>query len=117
MKHVRAKVVGVFFLVLVIGAVAAGSATAAEPRVKSDCPLGKACLWEGPTYGGNRAFFSEEKGCHSLANITPHSWYNHMSGGFMAFKPSNGTEFLVFTGESFNNQPGFSGTMCINFAG
>lgn len=85
-----------------------------EPLVRSDCPTFKACLWEGPTYGGNRAFFEEEQSCHSLANITPHSWYNHMVGWYMDFKESGGNEFIIFEGEFNNNQPAFHGTLCIH---
>lgn len=49
-----------------------------SPQVKEDCPPGDVCVWEGPTFGGNRAFFAgSETGTHTLENITPHSAYNH----------------------------------------
>jgi hypothetical protein len=122
MKDLRVKALGLFILVLLVGAVVAGPAAAApsslftvEPLNKSDCPSGKACFWEGSTYGGNRAFFEEVVGCHSLANIDAHSYYNHFSRSnwFVAFKETpEYYEWILWAGESGSSH--VTGAICIN---
>lgn len=78
---------------------------------KSDCPAGDVCVWEGPTFGGGRAFFAgSETGCHALANINPKSAFNHTG---------NHTAILVnlagmAPGESISDiTPAFQGELCI----
>lgn len=130
MKDLRVKALGSFILVLLVGAVVAGSAAAAspasgatasssvltvEPFNKSDCPSGKACFWEGSTYGGNRAFFDEVVGCHSLANIDVHSYYNHFSRSnwYVAVKETpEYYEWILWAGESGSSH--ITGAICIN---
>jgi peptidase inhibitor family I36 len=46
--------------------------------VTNDCPAGKICLWSGPTFGGDKSFWSEsDTGCHALENIDPTSMRNN----------------------------------------
>lgn len=51
-----------------------------------DCPSQKICLWAGPTYGGQRAFFdASDTGWKSLANIDPRSVRNNTSNRHVYF--------------------------------
>lgn len=79
---------------------------------KSDCPAGFICVWEGPTFGGNRAFFSgSETGCHSLANIDPKSAYNH-TGNHTAILV--GLTSIGPGGTVSDITPAFTGELCIS---
>lgn len=91
---------------------AAAQASAVGPRNKSDCPNNTACLWEGPTFGGNRAFFAaSDGGCHSLANINPRSAYNNTNNRILNFPTG---VFVLFPLQSFSNlSSGYAGVMCI----
>lgn len=72
----RAKLLAVMATVMALVGVGVLPSTAAAE--KSDCPAGYLCVWEGPTFGGNRAFFAgSETGTHTLAGIDPRSAYNH----------------------------------------
>jgi hypothetical protein len=79
---------------------------------KSDCPAGDVCVWEGPTFGGNRAFFAgSETGCHSLANIDPKSAYNHTGNHAAILVNLAG----LAPGEAISDiTPAFTGELCIN---
>jgi hypothetical protein len=78
---------------------------------KSDCPAGYVCVWEGPTFGGNRAFFAgSETGCHGLANINPRSAFNHTGNHGAIFPGLVG----LGPGESFSNLGSpYTGELCI----
>jgi hypothetical protein len=75
---------------------------------REDCPLGKVCFWEGPTYGGNRAFF-ESTGCYSLGNINPRSAWNHTNSriALLEGRPT------LWPGDFFHDQPAYGGSVCI----
>lgn len=87
MFHLGRKVAAFVAPLMVIVALAAPSiASAVEPRVKSDCPSGKICLWAGPTFGGQQSFWSaSETGCHALENIDPQSVFNNTSNRTAVF--------------------------------
>jgi hypothetical protein len=79
---------------------------------KEDCPAGKVCLWAGPTFGGERAFFNgEELGCHSLASINPRSAWNHTGNKKVTFPGL----LVMFPGAEFSNlEPAWPGEICIS---
>lgn len=133
MTCIRAKVLGSLALVILVAGVMAGPATAGgpaiddakeaapatspfnvQPLVKSDCPAGKVCFWSGNTYGGQQAFFPEVKGCYGLANIDPHSVYNHMYGSYVRIlETPQYYEWILWQGESASNT-NITGGMCIS---
>jgi hypothetical protein len=54
---------------------------------REDCPAGSVCLWSGPTYGGQQAFFNgEDTGWHTLSNIDPESGWNHTGNHNVIFQ-------------------------------
>lgn len=81
---------------------------------KSECPSGYVCLWSGPTFGGERAFFpGGETGVHTLANIDPRSGWNHTGNKIVAL---TGGEFysVLFEGDSFSGlSSGYTGHISI----
>jgi len=95
-------------LVMLAGALLVFAPTASANR--EDCPAGKICLWAGPTYGGERAFFNgSETGCHSLASIDPQSIYNNTTGHTAEFPFSR----TIRAGQFFANQFPWGGEVCI----
>ena len=83
--------------------------------VKSDCPAGYVCLWSGPTYGGQQAFFhGSELGVKGLANIDPRSGWNHTGNKIVAL---TGGEFysVLWEGDAFDNlTTGYTGHIDIS---
>jgi len=95
-------------LVVMVSALLVFAPTASANR--EDCPAGKVCLWAGPTFGGERAFFNgEETGCHPLGSIDPRSIWNH-TGNHTAIFPFSRT---IRPGESFANLFPWGGEVCI----
>jgi hypothetical protein len=100
-------------LVVLAGALLVLAPTASANR--SDCPLNTVCLWEGPTFGGDRAFFSEnDEGCKPLNNIDPKSGYNRADSAIVSL--SGGLFYSVlWPGDDFENlSDGYDGQICID---
>jgi Peptidase inhibitor family I36 len=96
-------------LAMLAGALLVLAPTASANR--EDCPAGRICLWSGPTFGGDRAFFEgSATGCHSLANIDPRSGWNH-TGNHTAEFPFSRT---IGPGASFSNIFPWGGNVCIS---
>jgi Peptidase inhibitor family I36 len=144
MKHIGARVLGVFCLALLVGVVAAGTATAAEPAagsgpdasatnplavtpmVLSECPGSYICFWTGKTYGQAEcnggencfsAFHGYETGCHALASINPQSIYNHTGEHYahLYYNEPLGPVELVYGPGQHETLPGrYSGEFCIS---
>jgi hypothetical protein len=72
----RAKLLAVVAAVMVVVGIGVLPSTAAANT--SDCPAGFVCVWEGPTFGGQRSQWAgSETGTKTLENIDPRSAYNH----------------------------------------
>ena len=104
----------VFLTALIALVVLASAFLALAPRAlaaKSDCPPADVCVWAGPAFGGDRAFFAgSDTGCHALAAINPRSAFNH-TGTRVAVFPGLTS---LFPGESFSNLGSpFTGSLCI----
>jgi hypothetical protein len=110
-SHLEIRNVFVFALIAFSLLVSAFLALAPKASAnKSDCPVGTICFWEGPTFGGNRAFFTT-LGFKSLANINPRSAYDNTSNGTVVF--SETTPVTLFAGQSYSERPFYFGTITI----
>jgi hypothetical protein len=108
--HVDARnmfVAALVGLVVLAGALFAFVPTASANR--EDCPAGRICLWNGPTFGEERAFFeASETGCRPLNNINPRSGWNRTSR--TAEFPLSRT---IGPGAEFSNIFPWGGEVCI----
>jgi hypothetical protein len=78
---------------------------------RSDCPPGYVCLWEGPTFGGNRAFFPWfDTGTHTLEEINPRSAFNNTGNSTVLFQ---GTATL-YPSYFWSERGYYTGTIYIN---
>lgn len=80
-----------------------------EPLNYQDCPEGAVCLWEGPTYGGSRAFFSgSETGCKPLNNISAHSVYDRSNHSIGIYFTGGYPPLTLYAGQKEANYPTMS---------
>ncbi len=114
MQNVHARPRNLFLTTMVAFVVMASALLVLAPAAsanREDCPAGRICLWAGPTFGGDRAFFEgSDVGCHSLANIDPQSGWNH-TGNHTAEFPFTRT---IGPGQEFHNIFPWGGNVCIS---
>lgn len=79
---------------------------------RSDCPSGKICLWSGPTFGEQQAFF-EDTGCKPLNNIDPRSGFNNTNNRI--FSLQQWPYATIWWGESWSNGSPYTGEICISY--